>query len=165
MTAITVTRVSQIVLLLDKLDKEICSGNLSESNFADELAMFENRRSSEEHKGFAAKLTHAGRDDEIESAEEKLELFDMLLLKFRHFPSAQRIFAYFLWRIRDVFDVHIKPNISNLSRQEVESIIEQKIIEPTIADMGDGFAHFTLYHAHIRGMIYWLADRCFVRWH
>ena len=165
MTAITVTRVSQIVLLLDKLDKEICSGNLADSNFADELAMFENRRSSEEHKGFAEKLAHAGRSDEIERAEEKLEMFDMLLLRFRHFPSAQRIFAYFLWRIRDVFDENIKPNVASLSRQEVESIIEQKIIEPTIADMGNGFAHFTLYHAHIRGMIYWLADRCFVRWH
>jgi len=30
--------------------------------------------------------------------------------------------------------------------------------------MGVGFEHFTINHAHVRGMIYWLADRCYVRW-
>ncbi len=94
----------------------------------------------------------------------KKEHFAKLLAKMQHYPSAQKIFALFLARINDVFENHIIPHVSSLDRQEVDQIIEERIIQPTLKDMGTGFEHFTINHAHIRGMIYWLADRCYVRW-
>lgn len=162
--SVTGSRISQAVLLLSKLDKEICN-NIRTNEFIDDLQMFENRREQQEFPSLQQKLERADRKHEIESAEMKQEYFAMLLLRFRHFPSAQKLFALFLWRINDVFESHIIPNVQNLNHSEVEKIVETMIIEPIIADMGNGFEHFTLTHGHVRGMIYWLADRCFVRWH
>jgi len=133
--------------------------------FIDELQMFNNRRTEEEFVGLEEKLEKADRKDQILDAKQKWEQFQKLLQRYQHYPSAQKLFAFFLARINDVFENHICPHQAELSRREVDKIIEEKIVLPTIADMGSGFEHFTLTHAHIRGMIYWLADRCFVRWH
>jgi hypothetical protein len=43
-------------------------------------------------------------------------------------------------------------------------LIQAKIVDQIIIDMGLGFEHFTLTPRHVRGMIYFLADKCFVRW-
>jgi len=158
------TEYSQVPGLLNRLDKEISEGGASAEVFIDDLQMFHDRRSSGKLVGLEAKLTDAERQDQLESALMKKELFAKLLAKMQHYPSAQKIFALFLARINDVFENHIIPHVSSLDRQEVDQIIEERIIQPTLIDMGAGFEHFTINHAHIRGMIYWLADRCYVRW-
>ena len=58
------------------------------------------------------------------------------------------------------------PKTANLDRAEVENIIEQHIVQPTLAEMNEagGYDHLIITHSHIRGMIYWLAERCHVRW-
>ncbi|AXI41816.1 ABC-three component system protein [Sulfitobacter sp. SK011] len=158
------TEFSQVPRLLDRLDKEISHGDTCVEGFIDDLQMFQDRRSSGSLVGLEAKLTDAERQDQLESALMKKEHFAKLLAKMQHYPSAQKIFALFLARINDVFENHIVPHVSLLDRQEVDQIIEERIIQPTLSDMGSGFEHFTITHAHIRGMIYWLADRCYVRW-
>lgn len=158
------TEFSQVPGLLDRLDKEISHGDTCVEGFIDDLQMFQDRRSSGSLVGLEAKLTDAERQDQLESALMKKEHFAKLLAKMQHYPSAQKIFALFLARINDVFENHIVPHVSVLDRQEVDEIIEERIIQPTLSDMGSGFEHFTITHAHIRGMIYWLADRCYVRW-
>ena len=155
---------SQISLLLKKLDQEIID-NVNTNTFIDDLQMFENNREGETVVGLKAKLEKVDRGDEVFFAEMKKEHFSKLLLKFTHFPSAQKLFAYFLSRIHEVFETHIAPHASSLSRQDMEKIVEDMIVAPTLADMGTGFDHFTLTHSHIRGMIFWLADRCYIRWH
>ncbi|WP_417452649.1 ABC-three component system protein [Kiloniella sp.] len=156
---------SQISGLLESLDSEIANGNCGVMEFIDDLQMFHDRRSDEEVVGLDEKLKAAERDDQVPDAQIKKELFHKLLSRLQHYPSAQKLFAYFLARINDVFENHISPHVHELSRREIDIIIDQQIVIPTIKDMGDGFQHFTLTHAHVRGMIYWLADRCFVRWH
>ncbi|WP_143042370.1 ABC-three component system protein [Citreimonas salinaria] len=158
------TEFSQVPGLLDRLDKEISQGNACVEGFIDDLQMFQDRRSSAKLVGLQEKLKDAEREDQLESAQMKKELFAKLLVKMQHYPSAQKIFALFLARINDVFENHIVPHVSSLDRQKVDEIIEERIIQPTLKDMGSGFEHFTINHAHIRGMIYWLADRCYVRW-
>ncbi|MFZ7093727.1 ABC-three component system protein [Primorskyibacter sp. 2E233] len=156
---------SQISGLLESLGAEISNGNHAMEGFIDDLQMFHDRRTDEEVVGLEEKLKKAEREDQIQDAKAKWELFQKMLTRLQHYPSAQKLFAYFLARINDVFENHICPYAHQLDRQQVDKIIEEKIVLPTIADMGNGFEHFTLTHAHIRGMIYWLADRCFVRWH
>lgn len=158
------TNNSQIPGLLERLDKEISQNDACVEGFIDDLQMFQDKRSSGTLVGLEEKLKAAERDDQLEGAQEKKELFAKLLAKMQHYPSAQKIFALFLARINDVFENHISPHAAALDRQEIDKIIEEKIILPTINDMGAGFEHFTLNHAHVRGMIYWLADRCYVRW-
>lgn len=158
------TIASQVPGLLDRLSKEISSGTVYVDAFIDDLQMFQNRRSSSRLVGLEAKLKEAEREDQLESAQEKKELFAKLLAKMQHYPAAQQLFALFLARINDVFENNIIPHVSSLDRQQIDQIIEDKILQPTISDMGSGFEHFTINHAHIRGMIYWLADRCYVRW-
>ena len=156
---------SQVTGLLDSLGAEIANGNHALEGFIDDLQMFQDRRAGEDVVGLNEKLKKADREDQVPDAQMKKELFQKLLTRLQHYPSAQKLFAYFLARINDVFENHICPHAHQLDRQAVDKIIEDKIVLPTIADMGNGFEHFTLTHAHIRGMIYWLADRCFVRWH
>jgi len=158
------TNSSQIPGLLERLDEEISHGDACIDGFIDDLQMFQDRRSSGTLVGLEAKLNDADRADQVEGAQEKKELFAKLLAKMQHYPSAQKIFALFLARINDVFENHISPHASTMDRQKIDQIIDEKIIMPTISDMGSGFEHFTLNHAHVRGMIYWLADRCYVRW-
>lgn len=155
---------SQVTGLLERLDKEISDGNACIDGFIDDLQMFQDRRSSGGLVGLEAKLEAAERQDQLEGAQAKKELFAKLLAKMQHYPSAQKIFALFLARINDVFENHIIPHVSSLDRQQVDLIVEEKIVQPTLQDMGAGFEHFTINHAHVRGMIYWLADRCYVRW-
>ena len=155
---------SQVSVLLKSLDTEI-KGNHAMEGFIDDLQMFQDRRADEDVAGLDQKLRKAERIDQIPDAQTKMELFNKLLTQLQHYPSAQKLFAYFLARINDVFENHICPYAPQLDRQSVDNLVEEKIIKPTIADMGNGFEHFTLTHVHIRGMIYWLADRCFVRWH
>lgn len=158
---------SQVTGLLQALHDEISDGCPAMESFIEELQMFQDRRTDEDIVGLDAKLVKADRKDQIAYAQEKKELFAKLLLKMQHYPSAQKLFAYFLARINDVFENHISPYASfpDMDRPKIDSIIEEKIILPTLADMGTGFQHFILTHAHIRGMIFWLADRCYVRWH
>ncbi|MGO7377993.1 hypothetical protein ELH02_12900 [Rhizobium ruizarguesonis] len=150
--------------MLKILDDEI-KKNVKSNGFIDDLQMFENNRAGETVVGLKAKLEKVGRGEEVFFAEMKKEYFSKLLMKFEHFPSAQKLFAYFLSRIHEVFETHIVPHASSLTRQEMEQIVENKIVAPTVADMGMGFEHFTLNESHIRGMIFWLADRCYIRWH
>lgn len=155
---------SQIPGLLQRLDAEMSQDDVCIEGFIDDLQMFQDRRSSSTLVGLEAKLKAAERDDQVESAEQKKEHFAKLLAKWQHYPSAQKIFALFLARINDVFENHISPHATSLDRQEIDKIIDEKIIDPTLSDMGAGFEHFTINHSHVRGMIYWLADRCYVRW-
>lgn len=155
---------SQISILLKKLDKEIEEGTHSDG-FIDDLQMFIDQREDEEIVGLENKLEKVGRGDEFQSAIDKKERFSKILLRLTHFPSAQMIFAFFLSRIHEVFESHIIHQGNPLSRDKVENLVEEKIIQPTLADMGSDFEHLTLTPTHVRGMIFWLADKCWVRWH
>lgn len=66
-----------------------------------------------------------------------------------------------------MFEAHIMHNGQALDRTSVECVVEEKIINPTIAeiDASVGSDHLLITHTLIKGMIFWLADRCWVRWH
>lgn len=53
--------------------------------------------------------------------------------------------------------------IGNASIEEIDDSIKEKLIEPVLREMGCG--PFMLNHLNVSGMIYWLAEQCYVRWH
>lgn len=155
---------NQILPLLQRLSSEI---NLEQKQnieqFISDLYLYVQKRDQQDDD-LETKLKSANRATEINNAEQSLEAFTMLLEEYQHFPSGQKLFGYFLGRIHDVFSFQILNRINNLNDADIDKIIQCEIIDRTISDMGAGFEHFILTHKHVRGMIYYLADRCFVRW-
>ena len=79
------------------------------------------------------------------------------------FASAQEIFAYLLAKAEYEFTYVIHPQLSKMSKVQANELVRDQIIIPMIAECGSTV--FTINHSTAMGMIYWLAEQCFVRWH
>ena len=154
---------NQVATLLESLAKEIDSDHREEiTKFLSELYVFVHARDDTDPDDLETKLISAGRNQELKHAPKALERFEMLLETYKHFPSGQKLLGLFLAQIHDVFCYQILGK--NLPDDKIDEIIQEKIIDKTINDMGAGFVHFTLTPGHVRGMVYFLADKCYVRW-
>lgn len=155
---------SQITRLLRKLADQI-DNNETTQQFIDALQFYVDNRGDEDVVGLAEKLAKVGRSAEYSAALRKKEAFAKLLLRFENFSSAQELFAYILAIIHDVFDEKIIPNCDTLDQAGIEAIVDEHIVSKIFEEYAEGSDAFTLTQLHVRGMIYWLADKCFVRWH
>ena len=113
--------------------------------------------------GLEAKLIKAGRDDELLYAFEKKELFVKLLNKYSLYNSAQRIFAHLLAKTEHEFTLIIQPQVTYLKQSELNDLVSARIVEPIVLECGIG--PLDINHSVVMGMIYWLAEQCFIRWH
>lgn len=113
--------------------------------------------------GLEAKLSFAQRPHEIHSALDKKELFAQFLEEWSLYASAQEIFACFLAKIEHEFTFHILPVVDGKDQVAMNALITERVVKPTIEECGCGA--FNLNHAIVMGMIYWLAEKCFVSWH
>jgi len=148
--------------LLEKLYVEIQQDKTVQEKIA-MLQMFYTRRASGGIIGLEAKLRAAGRDNEIDTALEKKELFVKLLERWSLYPSAQEIFVQLLAKAEHEFSMSVKPNLGNTDDATINEVITVKIVEPIIAECGAGLLMFN--HMMVMGMVYWLAEQCFIRWH
>lgn len=153
---------SVVETLLRKLQAEI-EKNEQVRHTIDSLAHFHERKSPDGIDGLEAKLQAAGRSRELMDALEKKEMFAKLLEKWSLYASAQEIFAYLLAKAEYEFNYIIYPQIPRLEPVQVNQLVSAHIIEPVIKECGAGV--FTLNHSLVMGMLYWLAEQCFVRWH
>lgn len=157
-------RPSQVNRLLKLLSDQI-SKDESMVGFVDDLQFFIDHRDGETVVGLKQKLEHCGRGAIFSDAKKKKELFAKLLMRFERFSSAQQLFAYIMAMIHETFDTKIIPSTSILSPHDIDAMIDAEIVDKILADVGEGSDHMTLNRTHIKGMIYWLADKCYVRWH
>lgn len=148
--------------LLDKLQAEI-EKNQKVRNTIEALAHFKPRQAQDGITGLKAKLEAGNRSNEYFDALEKKELFAKLLEKWSLYASAQEIFAYLLAQADYQFNYFVLPQIESLTEIEVNGLVDERIIIPTISECGASV--FTLNHSTAMGMLYWLADLCFIRWH
>lgn len=151
-----------IEILLTKLEEEIRSDAHTQDTI-DRLQRYRSRQKYDEIAGLEAKLSASNRSYEYIQALEMKELFSKLLERFSLYASAQEILAYLLARVEYNFTQFIYPQINSLSIVEINELVDQKIVEPTIRECGA--STFAMDHSLAMGMIYWLADQCFVRWH
>lgn len=152
----------KIDLLLEKLAAEI-EHNTHARDVIDKLSRFQKQKVRDGISGLEAKLNAGGRDYEYYDALEKKELFAKLLERYSLYGSAQEILAHLLARAEYNFQQFVYPQVSELSIVQVNELVDEKIIEPTINECGASV--FSMDHSVAMGMIYWLAEQCYVRWH
>jgi len=148
--------------LLQKLQKEV-ENNEHVKHTIEALAHYKVRRSHDGVEGLQAKLHEANRSDEYLDAIEKKELFAKLLERWSLFASAQEIFAYLLAKAEYEFTHVIHPQLNEITKVHANELVRDQIIVPMIAECGSTV--FTINHGTVMGMIYWLAEQCYVRWH
>ena len=156
---------NQIIVLAERIESEI-RDNKKINGYIDKLQYLISNRDESDLKGLHEKLIAVGRSDELKSADRDLLAFEQMLEKYTHYQSAQMLFARLLMRILTVFEKNIMPPGLKLTRKQVDEIIEEKIIQPTISDMDAvaGKAELFLDEGDVYGMVNWLAERCHVRW-
>ena len=149
--------------LLDKLQLEI-SKNAEVRHTVESLKYFyEHRAAVDGIVGLEAKLEAGGRTSELYGAYAKKEQFAKVLETWSLYASAQEIFAYLLAGAEHHFTMHVYPQLDKLDQVQVNELIDNLIVMPTISECGTTV--FTLNHGIVMGMIYWLAEQCFVKWH
>ncbi len=148
--------------LLEKLKAEIDKDAKVKSTI-ENLKFFYVRKSHDGVDGLEAKLIKGNRENELLHALEKKELFVKLLEKWSLYASAQEIFAYLLAKAEYEFTTFVFPKIGKVEDDQINTMVHDKIIAPTLLECGQDI--FTLNHSVAMGMIYWLAEQCFIRWH
>lgn len=148
--------------LLQKLQKEV-ENNEHVRNTIEALTYFQNPRPHDAVNGLKAKLDAGNRSDEYLDAIEKKELFAKLLERWSLYASAQEIFAHLLAKAEYEFTYVVHPQLNELSRVQANELVRDQIVVPIIEECGSTV--FTINHSTAMGMIYWLAEQCFVRWH
>jgi len=155
-------KLSKLEKLKARLQEEIADEACSREIIED-LQSFKRRIPEDGVVGLEAKLEVAGRSEQLMVALDMKERFAKLLEKWSLYVSAQEIFVHLLAMAEYKFTHHIRPHLSDSSPPELDELIERKIIEPSIDDLGVDV--FCLDHHSAMGMIYWLAEQCRVRWH
>lgn len=128
-----------------------------------DLARYHTQVANDGIVGLKMKLEVSGRSSFYMNAIEQKEMFAKLLEKHSLYSSAQQIFVLFLSKTESTFNHVVHPEIENGTISSINQMIIEHIIEPISQDcVSDSFV---MSHNHIWGMIYWLAEQCFIRWH
>jgi hypothetical protein len=155
---------SQVPTILQKLAKQM-AGNIRHSGFIAELELYVDNRSSKTVIGLEEKLEKIGRQRDYGDARLKKEAFAKMLFKHQHWEAAQQLFAYFLSLIEAEFTRRVIPHCGKLTIEQIDEIVGKHIVDRIKDEIGPGHEELIITDLHIQGMIFWLADKCYVRWH
>ena len=147
--------------LLAKLRTEVEQGAHTQE-IIDQLQFFYKRSTSGGPAGLEEKLRAAGREYEIGHALEKKESFAKELERWSLYASAQSVFAHLLARAEHEFSMSVLPNLNDADHATINQMITARIVEPTVQECGDDMLRVD--HRVAMGMVYWLAEQCFIRW-
>lgn len=148
--------------LVARLDREIARDE-TRDQWIETLEFFEEPFAPDGIIGLEAKLKHGGREDKIAMALRQKELFVKFLNKYALYGAAQELLALCLHRIHLEFETHVHPACGKSPIAEVDQLIASKVVGAVVEEYGLGT--FALNHGLVLGMTYWLAERCYVRWH
>jgi len=154
-------RRSQISFLNEKYLSEKDNG--SEVYEIIKLLLHYTIRESKDIRGLEGKLQDANREGYIEYAKEQKELFVKRLMKNDLSPSAQKIFAYILGKIKANFVHKIIPKIkSGSSELEINNSILENVIAPIFEELEENVLDVSM--DEMIGMLYYLTGNCHINW-
>lgn len=148
--------------LVKKLDNEIAFDNLK-NDLIDSLQFFEEPFAPDGVLGLENKLEKSGQASKLPLALRHKELFAKFLSKYALYGAAQELLALCLHRIHQEFEAKVHPKCDGLSPQQMDDVILKDVVNCVVEEYGLGT--FALNHGLVLGMTYWLAERCYVRWH
>ena len=151
-----------VKMLVQSLEKEMEQGE-KRSEWIDELQSFEEPFLVDEHVGLESKLTIAGLKTRRMYAFHQKEKFAKFLEKYALYSSAQTLLSICLHKVFTDFETYIHPACGNVDQDAIHQLIHEKIVSEIVAEYSYGA--FSLNHSLVWGMTYWLAERCYVRWH
>lgn len=159
-----ITSSSTIVRLSERLRKEV---ELNEEirNTVESLKYYYVRHAPDGVDGLQAKLEKVGRQDELYMALTRKEQFAKVLERWSLYASAQEIIAYLLAKVETNFSLLIQPYIGKLDDAGINKLVLEQIIIPTVEECECECDAIQLNNGLVLGMVYWLAEQCFVRWH
>lgn len=152
----------RITELVARLDREI-QRDETRDQWIETLQFFDEPIAPDGVVGLEAKLKHSGRERKIDSALRHKEMFVKFLTRYSLYGAAQELLSLCLHQIYYEFDTTIHPICGNLSPYDIDQIISSRVVNKIVEDYGLGT--FALNHGLVLGMTYWLAERCYVRWH
>jgi hypothetical protein len=155
-------RRSQIEGWLERLAEEL-RDDPKVRGFVDNLQYYMQPYTHDGVVGLVAKLEHAGRSSQKRTALRRKEEFSKLLAEWQAYPAAQEIIAYFLSKIESSFESKIVPLLGKADNDAIDCTIIECLVDPVLAEMGAG--PFMLNYNNVSGMVYWLAEQCYIRWH
>jgi hypothetical protein len=129
----------------------------------DELARYHTRRAADGIDGLEAKLKASDRFDYYDEAIEKKEMFSKLLERWSLYSSAQQIFVHILARAENEFTQVIYGQIPTKTPEEINALVIDRIVNPIVEECGGDL--ISVNHNLVQGMVYWLAEQCFIKWH
>lgn len=153
---------SVVEKLLLKLQHEV-EHNIVYNDTIVRLQRYHGGVAHDDVRGLVAKLSHSGRAAQIDLALEQKEDFSKLLDTWSLYHSAQEIFVYLLARAVHTFNTEILPEMQTASIGEVNRRINRDIVDPIVNECA--VSVLQIDHVSAMGMIYWLAEQCFIRWH
>lgn len=153
---------SQISFLNEKFIAE--KDNDSEMYEIIKVLLHYTKRENEDFLGLEGKLQSANRqEDYIEYAKEQKELFAKRLIKRDLSPSAQKIFAYILGKVKTRFVHDVIPKIkSGCSEDVVEKSILKNVIEPIFEELEENVLDISM--DEMVGMLFFLTGNCHISW-
>lgn len=153
---------TQLMLLQEEYQEEL--KNKQEcTKMIDELNHYNTKKS--EICDLEDKLNAAGYSSLIlfYEAKQLKELVSMLILKYQHYRSAQKIIVFLLSDVHSIFQCEIKPHIIN-KENEVEILRLIHIhIESTLSKKL-GINALEIYNRHLQGMVFFLTGNCHLEW-
>lgn len=157
-----------ISALTVRLEQEVRE-KLVASDIVPSLSFYRRRREAKDGiAGLEAKLEAGDREFRIEEALELKVEFDKILDKWSLYTSAQEIFGHLLAIISRKFSNKIlkyhQGELVGYTVLTFDEDIDDHILLPIVDQCGE-ITHFQVNLDLTLGMLYWLADNCFVRWH
>ena len=153
---------SVVEKLLLKLQQQYQCSEQTQTTI-DELARYHTRRATDGIEGLEAKLKASGRIDSWDEAIEKKEMFAKLLERWSLYSSAQQIFVHILARAENEFTQVIYGQIPQKTQEEINALVIERIVNPIVEECGGEL--MSVNHNLVQGMVYWLAEQCFIKWH
>lgn len=155
-------KIAAFEALKNRLSVDVAAG-LRVMATIDKLRHYQTPVSTDGIVGLENKLISASRHDEINYALAQKERFAMFMTEWSFFETAQKIIALALASIEYEYSLHIIPHVASLTKQQVDLLIHDRVVIPLFNDIGVDI--FDMDQNLIMGMVYWLADQCYIRWH
>jgi hypothetical protein len=150
----------QLDLLSEKFRDEVAS-NSTTTEIIDELHHYNSSVSDD--RDLTKILTEAGFGYLIDEAEELKQLIAMLIVKYQHYKSAQKIITYLLAEVESVFNATIKPKLPSVeSESELKCILREFLVIEIQDKLGDNV--LDIFNRQINGMVFFLTGNCHLEW-